>query len=202
MSGSENRKSGRPTTRHDYGKVNEIGFGDDDTGNPSENSDNQDGATAIFSPVKNKKDETLALLQSQLQSLDQEEEEIEQKKKSVADLRGENKNFNSVEDSKISLKDLRNDKKLRSEASKKLKETGLVSESNSESDISSEDSGSESDKQDSEKVSKEKKSKKNKKKSKKSSSKNKHYEDDSSSDETSSSDSSSSKESKRKHKKT
>ncbi|XP_053382001.1 uncharacterized protein LOC128549391 [Mercenaria mercenaria] len=104
MSGSENRKSGRPTTRHDYGKVNEIGFGDDDTGNPSENSDNQDGATgistAVFSPVKNKKDETLALLQSQLQSLDQEEEElrkdaeitklqkrIEQKKKSVAELR-------------------------------------------------------------------------------------------------------------------
>ncbi|XP_053376959.1 uncharacterized protein LOC128547791 [Mercenaria mercenaria] len=104
VDGTLSMKSGRPTTRHDYGKVNEIGFGDDDTGNPSENSDNQDGATAIstavFSPVKNKKDETLALLQSQLQSLDQEEEElrkdaeitklqkrIEQKKKSVADLR-------------------------------------------------------------------------------------------------------------------
>ncbi|XP_053372865.1 uncharacterized protein LOC123546354 [Mercenaria mercenaria] len=171
MSGSENRKSGRPTTRHDYGgKVNEIGFGDDDTGNPSKNSDSEDGASAVFSPVRNKKDETLALLQSQLQSLDQEEEElrkdaeitklqkrIEQKKKSVADLR--------------------------------------------ESDSSSEASGSESNKPDSEKVSKEKKPKKNKKKSKKSSGKYQNYEDDSSSDETSSSDSSSSKESKRKHKK-
>ncbi|XP_053383520.1 protein FAM133B-like [Mercenaria mercenaria] len=149
MSGSESRKTNRSTVRHDYKQISEIGIEVDTAENPL-------GISSCIPPTEGARprltsEDTLQLLECEYKSLVQEQEQlqrealiakmrkkVDRKKKEIAELRGES----ILVDNKVSLQDLKKDKKkLRSKAKKTLKETGLCSESSiNSSDIDSSES--------------------------------------------------------------
>ncbi|XP_053380047.1 uncharacterized membrane protein YttA-like [Mercenaria mercenaria] len=164
MSGKESKRSGRSVVRHDYNKVNSEGFvGIEELEDPAEyQTSHETGGEDVSEMVSHvsasrtsTSEETLASLESEYKSLVKEEEELQReaqisklkkkiarKQKSVAELRGEP--VKKVNDSKITLQNLRKKKKLRAKAQKELKSYGLASESETDSDLESSSDSTES----------------------------------------------------------
>ena len=134
-------RSGRTTNRLDYGKVNSEGLGDD-------TSDNPFGEGAVGGEPFRKlstSEETIATLERELSALNQTEAEIQQQAKISslkAKIQDKKKSISEAKGEKITLKELRNNTELRKKVNKKMRASGLLS--NSESDSSASDSETES----------------------------------------------------------